>query len=101
MSDEIYETIYEHVAGTPTFTVTAAERWSRSMLHKLKEKFPDEVDIHIENSDGSLCAHLPFEWMRIVPKRKVEISEERKEELRGRMAALRLAKSKQDSEKKA
>lgn len=87
--DEIRETIYEHAAGSDTFTVTAAERKSIGMLRKLAEKHPGEVEIVAENADGSLVAHLPYSWMRIVPKRNVVMSEEQKEAAAERMRSMR------------
>ena len=87
------ETVYEHVQGEATFTVTAAERSSIAMLRRLKEKYPDEVEIVAENPDGSLLAHLPYSWMRIVPKKKVVMSEERRAETAERLRAAREAKS--------
>lgn len=87
--DEIRETIYEHAAGSDTFTVTAAERKSIGMLRKLAEKHPGEVEIVAENADGSLLARLPYSWMRIVPKRNVVMSEEQKEAAAERMRSMR------------
>lgn len=87
--DEIRETIYEHVAGADTFTVTAAERKSIGMLRKLAEKHPSDVEIVAENADGSLVARLPYSWMRIVPKRQVEMSEERRLAAAERMRNMR------------
>ena len=86
---EYNETVYEHVGGCATFTATAGERWSIGMLKRLKRRFPDEVDIYVENPDGTLVAHLPAEWMRIVPKRRCNISDERRAELRDRMESVR------------
>ena len=63
------ETVFEHIRGNDTFTVTAAEPWSVGMIRRLQAKHPDQVEIICTNQDGSLLAHLPFEWMRIVPKR--------------------------------
>ena len=60
MAEEIYETVYEHMSGNPTFTITAAERWSKAMVHRLKEKYPDEVDIRHTNPDGSMVVRFPF-----------------------------------------
>ena len=89
---EIKETVYEHVQGADTFTVTAAERSSITMLRRLKEAHPDEVEIVAENPDGSLLAHLPYSWMRIVPKKKVVMSEEQRAEAAERLRAAREAK---------
>lgn len=86
------ETVYEHLQGEDTFTVTAAERKSVGMLRRLKERYPDDVEIVAENDDGSLVAHLPESWMRIVPKKKVVMSEERKAETAERLRAAREAK---------
>lgn len=72
------ETIYEHLQGNDTFTVTAAERSSVAMLRRLKASRPDEVEIVAENADGSIMARLPYSWMRIVPKRNVVMSEEQR-----------------------
>lgn len=85
---EIQETVYEHSSERDTFTVTAAERWSRAMVLRLKERFPEEVEITYENRDGSLVAHMPLSWMRIVPKRRGTQTPEQK-----RAAAERLARS--------
>lgn len=41
------------------------------MIKRLKEKYPDEVDIQHTNKDGSIVAHIPIEWMRILPVKKV------------------------------
>ena len=86
------ETVYEHVAGDKTFTVTAAERWSINMIHRLASQHPDEVEIVHENSDGSLVAHVPHEWMRIKPKAKRSMTEEQREALRERMREMRSGK---------
>ena len=67
---ELYETVFEHEKGRDTFTVTAAERWSINMVHRLKARFPDEVSIRATNADGSMVVHLPFSGMRIIPKRR-------------------------------
>ena len=83
--DEVRETVYEHISGGETFTITAAERWSVSMLRRLKEKYPEQVQITRENKDGSLLAHLPADWMRIVPKRKDTLTDERRAALAERM----------------
>lgn len=75
---EVRETVYEHLSDGKTFTITAAERWSVSMLKRLKEKYPDQVEIAYENKDGSLLARVPFEWMRIVPKRRDTLTDEQR-----------------------
>lgn len=91
MEAEIKETVYEHESGKDTFTITAAERWSISMVRKLKEKHPGEVQIVAENSDGTLLARMPYSWMRITPKRKVNMSEEQRAAAAQRLKAAKEA----------
>lgn len=83
------ETIYEHIGGNDTFTVTAAERWSVGMIRRLAEKHPGDVVITAENADGSIVAHIPVAWMRIVPKRTVELTDEQRQERAERMRRAR------------
>lgn len=83
--NDFTETVYEHVSGNDTFTITVAERWSKAMVNKLKERYPDEVDIRTVNADGSMVVHMPFSWMRIVPKRKDNRSAEERAEAAERM----------------
>lgn len=87
---ELHETIYEHDSTRKdSFTVSASERWSISMIKRLKQKYPDDVIITAENADGSTVAHVPLEWMRIVPKRQVSMSEESKAAFAERMKESR------------
>ncbi len=87
---EVRETVYEHISGDETFTVTAAESWSVAMLRRLKEKYPDQVEIVYTNKDGSLMARVPFDWMRIVPKRRDTLTDEQRAIQAERMKALNL-----------
>lgn len=82
------ETIFEHVKGQDHFTVYAGERWSINMIRKLADDRPDEVDIRTVNADGSMVVHLPLSWMRIRPKRNLQLSDERRAELSERMKRL-------------
>lgn len=86
---EYKETAYSHIAGDDFMEITACERWAITMIQKLKERFPDEVNITAENPDGSMVATLPFKWMRIVPKRKRDLTDEQRQELSERMKGLR------------
>lgn len=49
----------------------------KSKLVRLAEKNPEEVQIIEENEDGSMFAHVPVNYVKISPPRK--ISEEQKE----------------------
>lgn len=90
---EIRETVYDHEAGGKKFSVTANERWSINMVKRLATKYPDEVEITVTNADGSLIADFPASWMRIVPKRKIEMSDEKRAELCDRLQSYRNQKA--------
>ena len=49
----------------------------KSKLLRLAEQNPDEVKIIIENKDGSLFAHIPVNYVKISPPKKM--SEEQRE----------------------
>ena len=68
---DMRETVYEHISGSDTMTITAAERWSVNMVKRLKDKYPEEVEICAENPDGSLLVRVPADWMQIKPKRRM------------------------------
>ena len=61
-------------------TGTFSQRKWISKIKKLAEKRPDEVEIVVENTDGSIVAHLPLSYIKISPPKKV--SEEQKERMR-------------------
>lgn len=68
-----------------TFTFTARKYINR--IKKYKESHPDDVDF-VENSDGSICGHVPLKWLKISPPRKVELTDEQKAERSERMKKL-------------
>ena len=49
----------------------------KSKLFRLAKENPDEVKIITENKDGSLFAHVPVNYIKISPPKKM--SEEQKE----------------------
>ena len=79
------ENVIEFLRGDKTATVTFASHTRlNGRIRKLAESHPDECQIMFENSDGSILAHIPTNWIKVSPKRKV--SEEARE--RGRQALL-------------
>lgn len=70
----------EWYTGETKVTGTFSQRKWISKIKKLAEKRPDEVEIVVENTDGSIVAHLPLSYIKISPPKKV--SEEQKERMR-------------------
>jgi hypothetical protein len=58
----------------------------------ISKENPSEVEIIKQNRDGSICVHVPLSYLKISPKRNVILSEEKKQELRERLARMREAK---------
>ena len=52
------------------------EKWINK-VKKLKENYPDDVEIIAENEDGSICAKLPAKFLKLSPPKKV--SEEQRQ----------------------
>lgn len=64
----------------------------KSQVEKLAEQEPDKVQIIRKNTDGSIFAHVPVEWVGVRRPRQVTMTEERKEELRERLRNIRKEK---------
>lgn len=85
------ETCFDHVKGEDFFTVTAAETWSIAMIRRLHKERPGEVNIRHTNPDGSMVVSLPFDWMRIVPKKRLALSDQEKQVRANRLTSRRTA----------
>ena len=90
---ELRETTLDHVMGEDHATVYSGERKWINQLLRLKEKYPNEVDIRYTNDDGSLVAHIPASWFGIRPKKKMKFSQEQIEASRARLEKARLKKN--------
>ena len=82
------ETGFDHLSENTYGTISSSERKWINKIHKLKEKYPDEVEIRHINYDGSIVARIPHSWFKITPPRKTNISEEEKIKRSERMAHI-------------
>ena len=82
------ENVIEWLTGEDTIAVTVSQK---KFVNKIKRfALTDEnVVILAENSDGSIFVHLPISYLKLSPKRKDNISAERKAELAERMRKMR------------
>lgn len=64
------------------------ERRYITKIHKLAEKYPEQVRIiaEPENNDGCIYCELPTSWLKIIPKR--EVTDEQREISRVRMKKM-------------
>ena len=75
------ENVIEWLSGQDRVTVTFTQRKFVSRIKKLASEH-DEVEIIAENPDGSICAHLPLNYIKVsAPRAGNEMSPERKEQM--------------------
>lgn len=90
---DIKETSIERIQGESFCTVFTAELKFVNQLKKWAQKQPEKVSIVVENSDGSILAHVPNEWFNFVgPKKQYNLSQEQREARAARMKAVAEAK---------
>ena len=73
-----HENVIEFLRNSKVATVTLSQPKYINKIKKLAEQFPDEVEIIMENSDGSLLAHIPTSYIKINNPPKREYSDEEK-----------------------
>lgn len=85
------ETAVEFLGDDAHITYTTNEKKYVNKLRKQAEEYPDDVRIVSEFSDGTIVAHLPRRWFVAPrpPAKRAPMSEERKAELRDRLAKMR------------
>ena len=74
------ETVFEHVDGRQTFTISTDERSWRNRLAKLAIQRPEDVECVAVNRDGSVMYHVPASWIRVRPPRQSALTDEQKAE---------------------
>lgn len=85
MSDNVTENVIEFLRGQQRATATfCSQNKLGNKVRKLAKEYPEEVQIVAENPDGSIVAHFPSKWVKIMApsKNRSEMSEEKKQELR-------------------
>ena len=73
------ETDFNYCAKGEGWFSSDETRWI-NRIHKLKEQFPDLVEIkkEPEDNDGCIFCRLPSDWLKIQPSRDLYLSEEQK-----------------------
>lgn len=77
------ENVIEFEKDSKTATLSLSQGRYKSRIRKLAQSHPEECEIVAENKDGSICAHVPVAWIRIIPLRK--LSEEQKQKCAERL----------------
>ena len=61
------ENVIEFLLNEKRATVTFSQGRFKSRIRKLAEEHPEDCQIVAENRDGSICAHVPVDWVKISP----------------------------------
>ena len=97
----MYENVIEWLDGDDTIAVTLHQKKFVNKILRLAENPTNNVTILAQNNDGSIFAHLPISMLKLSPKRRSNIDEVRKSELRESMKkaqAARMAKMESENE---
>ena len=82
------ENVIEWLDDEDTISVTFHQKRFVNKIKRLAN-IDENVTILAENPDNSIFAHLPISYLKLSPKRKDNISVERKAELAERMKTIR------------
>lgn len=84
------ETCFNYCDPKKAFFSSDERKWI-IRIKKLIEEYPDDIRVIAmpENNDGCIYVELPASWLKVQPKRKVDMTEEQKNILRERLARMR------------
>lgn len=68
----------EFIKDANIATVQFSQGRYKSRIKKLAEEHPEECQIMVENKDGSILAHIPVGWVKIIPPRQLSEDEKKK-----------------------
>ncbi len=76
-SDNIENGI-EFIKDAETAVAQFSQGRFKTRIKRLAAKHPEECQILAENPDGTLLAHIPVEWVKIIPPRQLSEGEKQK-----------------------
>ncbi len=84
------ETCFNYCDIDKGFFSSDERRWINK-IRKLKEIYPDDIRIiaEPETNDGCIYCQLPTSWLKIQPKRKIDMSDEERAVLAERLRSIR------------
>lgn len=86
------ETVFNYCSEKAFFS-SDEKKWI-NRIKKLIEEHPEDMRVIRlpENNDGCIYVELPPSWLKVQPPRKVEMTDERREQLSRRLAEVRAKK---------
>ena len=85
------ENVIEWLTGQDRVALTLGQEKYINRVKRFAEKHPGEVDL-VENTDGSVFAHVPLSWIKITPPVQREMTEEEREAV-----AIRLSRGRKQT----
>lgn len=85
MGSDYPENVIEWLTGQDRIALTLSQKKYVNTVYRMKEKYPDLVDIVAENDDGSIYATMPLSALRF---QIVMLTEEQKERNTERLKAI-------------
>lgn len=77
------DNVIEFLKDNERATVSFSQGRYKTRIRTLAKQRPEACQIVAENKDGSLCAHIPTSWVKIIPTR--ELSDEQRQEIGERL----------------
>lgn len=87
------ETCFNYCDPDKGFFSSDERKWI-TRIRKLKEQYPDDIKViaEPETNDGCIYVKLPPTWLKVIPPKKRDLTEDQKNELRERMKKAQLAR---------
>ena len=63
------ENVIEWIRDQERAMVSLSQKRTISRVRKLAKDHPGKCQIVADNKDGSICAHIPVSWVKIIPGR--------------------------------
>lgn len=76
------ENCFEFRKGQGVAEATVCQQRYINRFRALAGEYPDDCNIIAENMDGSIVVLFPVEWIKIFPPRKLNLTDEQREQLR-------------------
>jgi hypothetical protein len=83
MEDNFHDNVIEWMQGDRRATLSLSQKKQITRVLQLAKDRPDECEIVALNRDGSICAHVPSAWVKILPTR--QLTEEERQRLSDQM----------------
>ena len=96
--EDVHENVIEFERNQATATLTLCQGRFIGKIRKLAQERPEACQIVAENSDGTIVAHMPVDWIKFRPE--MELTDEQREALseRGKRMARENFKREESAE---